>query len=357
MSFNDTKRREIRQYLLRKIDEDERALIMKVKDAFGISHTSVRRYIKLECDEGHIVHSDKNACGYALRSEKKTFSYDIKGIEEAEDGIIYRDLLPMLPDNKYSQRIWRYVLPEIFNNAIEHSQGSKISVKAELNALYSEITVSDDGIGIFRNITEAMKSYGFINPGYEDAVVELYKGKFTSCPERHTGEGLFFSMRLLDRIAIVSDGVIARSGYEEDLSFIKSHLLAYALKLAEKGTVVVMRLDNETLRDPEEVFNTYADVDEGFYRTRIPVLEACLDRDPVARSQARRIYARLESFKEVVFDFERTEFMGQGFSDELFRVFQNKHPDIKLIPINMNSEIQRMYLYTINNKVTIPKYS
>ena len=117
-----------------------------------------------------------------------------------------------------------------------------------------------------------------------------------------------------------------------------------------------MELENETLRDSEQVFKTYSDPDDGFFRTRIPMLEACLDRDPVARSQARRICARLENFREVELDFSRTEIMGQGFADELFRVFQNKHPEVTLTPVNMNSAVQRMYLCTIHNKVTVPKY-
>lgn len=234
---------------------------------------------------------------------------------------------------------------------------TKLTVKIEVNALYTKAILCDDGIGIFCNIVEAMRTYGFNNPRYEDAVVELYKGKFTSCPERHTGEGIFFSMRLLDKLAIVSDGVIARYGFEEDMSFIRSHLLAYALKLSRKGTVVVMQLDNDTLRDTEDVFKTYTDIDEGFYKTRIPVFEACLDRDPVARSQARRICARLENFKEAELDFAKIEIMGQGFADEMFRVFHNKHPEVTLTPVNMNSEVMRMYQYTLHNKVTVPDYS
>ncbi|MCR5235070.1 MAG: STAS-like domain-containing protein [Lachnospiraceae bacterium] len=60
--------------------------------------------------------------------------------------------------------------------------------------------------------------------------------------------------------------------------------------------------------------------------TRIPVFEVCPDRDPVARSQARRICARLDSFKEAVLDFEKADFMGQRFADELFMVFAAQHP-------------------------------
>ena len=34
--------------------------------------------------------------------------------------------------------------------------------------------------------------------------------------------------------------------------------------------------------------------------------------------------------------------MGQGFADEVFRVFQNMHPDIKLTVINANASVLGM---------------
>lgn len=357
MSFTEIKRREIKNYLLRKIDEDDASLIGKTADAFGISATSVKRYIDAELAESHILRDDKRACGYSLRARTGDFSYDLAALKEREDSVIYDDILPMLDVNENAGRIWRYTLPEMLNNAIEHSRGSNVSVRAELNHLYSRICITDDGIGIFRNIIEALKKYGYKDPKIDDAVAELYKGKFTSIPERHTGEGIFFTMRLLDKLAVVSGGTMIRSGYTGDASTVKSHLPAYAMKLSEKGTVVIMQLENDTKRDSGEVFNTYADVDEGFIVTRIPVFEACLDRDPVARSQARRICLRLDSFKEAILDFAKVEIIGQGFADEVFRVYAAQHPDLAIKPVNMNAEVQRMYLYSINNRVEIPKYS
>ena len=356
MSFTDIKRREIKKYLLRKIDEDDATLISKVADAFGISATSVKRYLDAELREDHILRDVTHKCGYSLTEVRKDFSYDIKKLGEDEDGAIYEDILPLLKINENAGRIWRYSLPEMFNNAIEHSCGSKVKAGVELNCLYSRICIADNGIGIFRNVMETMKKYGYNDPGLGDAVAELYKGKFTSMPERHTGEGIFFTMRLLDKLAIVSDGTLIRSGYSEEASYIRSHLLAYAMKYSKQGTVVIMQLENDTARISGEVFNTYADVDDGFMVTRIPVFEACLDRDPVARSQARRICARFDSFREAILDFEKVDIMGQGFADEVFRVYANLHPTVTIRPMNMNAEVQRMYQYTISNRVEAPKY-
>ena len=106
--------------------------------------------------------------------------------------------------------------------------------------------------------------------------------------------------------------------------------------------MVCMSLENETNRKIKEIFDMYTDVEEGFIRTHIPVKEACINGEPVARSQARRICNRLDQFKEVIFDFSNVEFMGQGFADEVFRVYAVKNPQILLRPVNMIPQVRRM---------------
>lgn len=86
----------------------------------------------------------------------------------------------------------------------------------------------------------------------------------------------------------------------------------------------------------------YAPMEDGFVKTYIPLKEICLYGEPIAHSQARRILYRLEEFKQVEFDFAGIEFLGQGFADEVFRVFQNKYPDIKLLPLNANKSVEGM---------------
>ena len=64
--------------------------------------------------------------------------------------------------------------------------------------------------------------------------------------------------------------------------------------------------------------------------------------DPVARSHARRVLKDAEGYKELVIDFRGIEFMGRGFADEVFRVFQNKYPDIQLEVTNANETVLGM---------------
>lgn len=159
---------------------------------------------------------------------------------------------------------------------------------------------------------------------------------------RHSGEGIFFSSKVMSEFGIWSDARIYKFGYGQDMKVIEHRLLAYASRLQDIGTLVMMTLENETSRKLSEVFDMYTDIDEGFIRTRIPVKEACLSGEPVARSQARRICNRLDEFKEVVLDFSRVELMGQGFADEIFRVFTREHPQVTVRPVNMTPEVERM---------------
>lgn len=64
--------------------------------------------------------------------------------------------------------------------------------------------------------------------------------------------------------------------------------------------------------------------------------------DPVARSHARRVLKDAEGYKELVIDFRGIEFMGSGFADEVFRVFQEAHPEIKITPLHASTSMLAM---------------
>jgi hypothetical protein len=62
----------------------------------------------------------------------------------------------------------------------------------------------------------------------------------------------------------------------------------------------------------------------------------------ISRSQARRVVARVDLFKVVVFNFTSVPTIGQAFADEIFRVFAQQHPEIEIYASHANSEIKRM---------------
>jgi hypothetical protein len=50
----------------------------------------------------------------------------------------------------------------------------------------------------------------------------------------------------------------------------------------------------------------------------------------------------LERFGEIVFDFQNVQSVGQGFVDEVFRVWAADHPSQKIVPIDMNAKVKFM---------------
>ena len=109
------------------------------------------------------------------------------------------------------QEIWEYTFSEMVNNVIDHSDAKILSVLVKRNYLKTLVFISDDGVGIFEKIKKQF-NLAFL----DDAICELFKGKFTTDKENHSGEGIFFSSKLMDDFAILSsDKIFAIDKFEE----------------------------------------------------------------------------------------------------------------------------------------------
>ena len=70
----------------------------------------------------------------------------------------------------------------------------------------------------------------------------------------------------------------------------------------------------------------------------------------LSRGEARQLTAGFEEFSEIRLDFSKVESVGQGFADEVFRVWAKKHASIRLIPIHMNEAVEFMVKRSLKNK-------
>lgn len=251
-----------------------------------------------------------------------------------DENVIWRrriaPLLSELPNN--AKDIWAYGVQEMLNNAIDHSSGRAIVVTITRTAMRTEMTIADDGYGVFRKIRESMH--------LEDerhAVFELSKGKLTTAPDKHTGEGIFFTSRMFDSFAIDSGSVHFAHDFVDDNFWILENEKPVA------GTSIHLTLANGAKRTSKEIFDQYSNEDYAFSKTVVPVNLARYDNDALlSRSQARRVLARLDRFSTVLLNFENVEHVGQAFADEVFRVFANAHPQIEIVPIRANSQVMAM---------------
>jgi len=179
------------------------------------------------------------------------------------------------------------------------------------------------------------------------ALLELSKGKLTTDPENHTGEGIFFTSRVFDEFEIDSKGV--RFSHNDEFQF--DYILETEFSKNDPGTSVYMLLNRDSDRQIQAVFDEYAGPDEfQFNRTVIPVRLAQYGNEKlVSRSQAKRLLARVERFEYVIFDFEEVQNIGQAFADEIFRVYASSHPKITLHPVNMELDVEKMVKRATSN--------
>jgi len=93
-----------------------------------------------------------------------------------------------------------------------------------------------------------------------------------------------------------------------------------------------------------QVFQEYTDDNYVFDKTTITVhlAKEYMGESFMSRSQARRILLNAEKFRIIFLDFSEVDIIGQAFADEIFRVYKNKNPDIQIIPINANAEVDFM---------------
>jgi len=102
--------------------------------------------------------------------------------------------------NDTAKEIIEYALIKILNNAQDHSGGNNVSISISQDKHDLSVTISDDGVGIFKHIMEHLHLDQAL-----DAAIELSKGKLTTQPERHSGEGLFFTLQAVDRLTICAN--------------------------------------------------------------------------------------------------------------------------------------------------------
>ncbi|MDZ7788889.1 MAG: DUF4325 domain-containing protein [Xanthomonadales bacterium] len=326
---------EIRHYILRHVGDHPRDIVGMVMDRFDITRQAVNRHVHNLIDQGALIgKGSTRARTYHLAPiEEWSGEYELSP-DLAEDQLWREDIAPRLaglPDNVLE--IWQYSATEMINNAVDHSRGSRLIVALERTAMTTQVMIVDDGEGIFQKIQKALNL-----ADERHAVLELAKGKLSTDPEHHTGEGIFFSSRMFDQFDILSGGVYFSHEFSQEEDWIIER------DRFRCGTAVWMKLDNHTSRTVQKVFDQFAGPEEyAFTKTVVPVRLARYGDDRlVSRSQARRLLNRVDRFKTVIFDFDEVDAIGQAFADEVFRVFASAHPAIELQPINMTPRVRQM---------------
>ncbi len=332
---------DIKKYILNRISKKKRVRAVDIVNSTGFSRAYVHRFLKKLADEGLIVLIGKaNQAHYVIASNKGKLPTKPSRVRKI---ITNRDLAEdkVLSQIKEESSIFQgmagnvssiidYAFTEMLNNAIEHSSSEKIDMIVTKTSVDIRFTVADQGVGIFNNIMQKKRLISTM-----DAIQDLLKGKETTAPEGHSGEGIFFTSKIADRFAIKS--------FEKKIVFDNVGQDIYIKDIqSSKGTKVDFVLGLKSKKTLSDLFNQYTDESFQFSKTGVKVKLYHQNIDYVSRSQARRILTGLEKFKTIELDFIDVETAGQAFADEIFRVWQNSHKDIKLTVINANKNIMFM---------------
>jgi len=339
MPLSKLRRHEIMDALLHEIEKDQfynEFSVATFADVHKLSKQSIYRYLKALETESKIEKRGKDR--YRLVDSRFQFNYSIDNLKE--DIVWSKDIAPLLQDMpEIAAKNCHYAFTEMLNNAIDHSEGTEVIVTMHINAHDVSFIISDNGIGIFTKIASAMQL-----EEKRFAILELAKGKFTTDPESHSGEGIFFSSKATDMFGIFSDGLVfeANNLRNDGLERIYNHEIAELI-----GTSVFFVIFRNHSVTTRELFDRYTEEPDhyGFTKTAVPVkLLEYGEAYPVliSRSQAKRLLVRFERFERIELDFSGIDEIGQGFADEVFRVFQSQHPNSKITAVNCNPQVERM---------------
>ena len=120
----------------------------------------------------------------------------------------------------------------MYNNAIDHSEGSTVWNRLTVSDYSIEFMIRDDGIGIFEKIKNA-----FGLDDHRQVLAALAKGGLTTDPARHSGQGIFFTSQAFDSFWIMSQYAAMTNNTYDDRWML-------ADESADKliGTVVIMAI-------------------------------------------------------------------------------------------------------------------
>jgi anti-sigma regulatory factor (Ser/Thr protein kinase)/biotin operon repressor len=303
-----------------------------VADRLGISRQAAHRKLQRLAAAGDVVlrGAGRGAVWELAATAPRTFRYE--NVALAEDRVLdqLQAEVPLLRGLEGPARsAVAYAVTEMVNNAIDHSSAKVIQVIVEPKPGGLAVEILDDGVGAFAHIRRGMKLASDL-----EAIQEVSKGKVTTDAARHTGEGIFFTSKVADRFELEANGLRWIVDNERDD-------MTVATVPRRAGTRVRVELSVPVHRKLVDVFDAWT-TDLVFDRTRTVVKLFALGVEFVSRSEARRLLHGLERFREVVLDFGGVESVGQGFVDEVFRVWAGQHPQVRLVPQRANTAVAFM---------------
>lgn len=326
----------LQQRILSLLTKQQRLSLTDLASHLGVSKQYISKIVKPLLKAGvvekvgstkgaYLQRLDASGVSYGLNAFEKTFK--AAGLKEDE---VWTQVTEIAPFSKIPQKVKakvQYAFTEMLNNAIDHSKAKTIGVSFAVHGHAVFFTIADSGVGIFNSIQKK-----FSLPTTQTAIQEVLKGKLTTQPRKHTGEGIFFTSKIVDLFQIDSFDQRLRIGEDIFLQTIPSY----------KGTKVSCRVLFSSTKNIVDIFRQYTNEDFGFDKTEIHVKLYTYETKFISRSEAKRLMHGLEKFQRIVLDFQDVELIGQGFTDEILRVWQQAHKQVEIQTTNTRPSVEFM---------------
>lgn len=306
---------------------------MEVARRLRVSRQAATNHLRRLVAAGQLVKLGSTKAARYVLAELETFRMRarLRGLRE-EDVFdrAARQLHLRKRLSPFAFRIAQYAFTEMLNNAIDHSRAASVEVAVRCANAQFTFEVVDRGIGVFESVRRKFRL-----PDHFVAAEHLLKGKQSADPKRHSGQGIFFTSKIADRFVLESARLrLAVDNGVDDVFFEDIS--------SRRGTRVRFELTARSHKNLKELFDKYSNAEYEFDKTKITVHLSERQGLHVSRSEAKRLLFGLEKFRRVLFDFKKVSSIGQGFADEIFRVYQATHPRVQIEAIHAAPSVQFM---------------
>jgi len=307
-------------------------------EATGLTRPGVLYHVQDLIEAGDVEYVDKTRG----RSVRYRVAYDNRWIRQVSSEMTEHALWREMRDdilgpsmNQGARTIHEYVFGEMVNNVIDHAQAALMTITHRNRDGDTWFSVSDNGIGIFEHIAAAQGLRDLFS-----SIRMLQSGAFTTDPESHTGQGLFFSSRAVDTFTVSSGGLTWITDNVAGDQTVESRPSQIP------GTTVTWRLRDDSDKSLTGLFEFFSIADDDdipqFAVTSIAVSASTQGSQLLARSQARELLQGKDMFQVVILDFANVSSIGQGFADEIFRVYPSRHEGVSIVDVNANPAVSWM---------------
>ena len=153
-----TRTQTIRDFILDQAAMNPRGLARRIAEAYGISRQAANRHLDLLVDAGLLEETGQTRARTYCLKRTSSLSREVRVTPVLSPGRLWEDHIAAIlaGDRPAVRDLCRGGFNELVRNATEHANASWIQFSFAQNARDIDITISDDGAGIFHALREPL---------------------------------------------------------------------------------------------------------------------------------------------------------------------------------------------------------